>query len=328
MNNKARVPAPSSVRANTPARTPAPIRTATPVRAPNPAHNSTPVRTSIRVRAPAQVPNPVPIRFPTPAPVPAPTLTPAPTPAPVRHAAPVRTPAPVRAPNLGRVFPKISPGRFFPSLASPTAQPLSSRAASALLKDPTLAQNQKPSIHSLAEAIQGPLPVLTPSSSKTQGSIPDTASPIDSLASTAMASSTLGPIPGPNPTLEFLASPLKETPGLGKLSTISPAPSFGSTKEIPSTSEDVPTPNRILIRVMYCGLCSYGLRYIILKRTLEHQFPNLLEFEEERATQVTGEFEVFVDGKLIHSKKKGDGFVDESGLKKLVGAIDEEIKKR
>lgn len=25
--------------------------------------------------------------------------------------------------------------------------------------------------------------------------------------------------------------------------------------------------------------------------------------EEERATQVTGEFEVFVDGKLIHSKK-------------------------
>lgn len=37
---------------------------------------------------------------------------------------------------------------------------------------------------------------------------------------------------------------------------------------------------------------------------------------------------MFVDGKLIHSKKKGDGFVDESGLKKLVGAIDEEIKKR
>uniref|UniRef100_A0A0G2JXK3 Selenoprotein V n=1 Tax=Rattus norvegicus TaxID=10116 RepID=A0A0G2JXK3_RAT len=325
MNNKARNPAPSSVRANTPSRTPTPVRTATPVRASTPAHNRSPVRTSIRVRTPA---NPVPIRFPTPAPAPAPTPTPAPTPAPVPAAAPVRTPAPVRASIQGRSFPTISPVRFLRNLALPAAQPLSSGGAGSLSKDLTLAQKQKPSIHSLAEAIQGPFPVLTPSaSSETHGSIPDPAPPTDSLASTAMASSTLDPIPGPKPTLEFLASPLKETPDLGKLSTISPAQNFVSTKEVPSTSEDVPTANRILIRVMYCGL-SYGLRYILLKKTLEHQFPNLLEFEEERATQVTGEFEVFVDGKLIHSKKKGDGFVDETSLKKLVGAIDEEIKKR
>lgn len=69
---------------------------------------------------------------------------------------------------------------------------------------------------------------------------------------------------------------------------------------------------------------------------------------------------MFVDGKLVHSKKvilgegaeqgqrmglgywevgipsglfllctqKGDGFVDETGLKKLMGIIDEEVKKR
>ncbi|GAB1291802.1 Selenoprotein V [Apodemus speciosus] len=327
MNNKARIPAPSSTRANTPSRTPAPIRTATPVRAPGPARHPTSVRNPARVRTPAQVPNPAPIRFPTPAPAPAPTLTPAPAPAPVPAAAPVRTPAPVRPSNLGRVFPTISPARFFPSLASPTAQPISSGGASSLAKDPTLAQKQRPSIPSLAEAVQGPLPVLTPSDSKTRGSLLDPAPAVDPLASTAMASSTLKPVPGPNPTLEFLASPLKDTPDLGRLATITPAPSFVNTKEGPSTSEDVPPANRILIRVMYWDVVSEAM-YIILKRTLEHQFPNLLEFEEERATQVTGEFEVFVDGKLIHSKKKGDGFVDESGMKKLMGAIDEEIKKR
>ncbi|KAK7803664.1 hypothetical protein U0070_014035 [Myodes glareolus] len=56
--------------------------------------------------------------------------------------------------------------------------------------------------------------------------------------------------------------------------------------------------------------------------------PRIPRQEEERATETTGEFEVFVDGKLVHSKKKGDGFVDETGLKKLMGIIDEEIKKR
>lgn len=84
---------------------------------------------------------------------------------------------------------------------------------------------------------------------------------------------------------------------------------------------------------------SFPSQYILLKKTLEHHFPNLLEFvsvlvpwgegvvrgsqtpegleelskpppptpclcqEEERATRVTGEFEVFVEGKLVHSKK-------------------------
>lgn len=36
--------------------------------------------------------------------------------------------------------------------------------------------------------------------------------------------------------------------------------------------------------------------------------------EEERATQVTGEFEVFVDGKLIHSKKVILGSEDRDGV--------------
>ncbi|KAB1274274.1 Delta-like protein 3 [Camelus dromedarius] len=52
------------------------------------------------------------------------------------------------------------------------------------------------------------------------------------------------------------------------------------------------------------------------------------EVEEDVSAQATGEFEVFVDGKLVHSKKKGDGFVDETKLRKIVSLINEEIKKR
>lgn len=42
----------------------------------------------------------------------------------------------------------------------------------------------------------------------------------------------------------------------------------------------------------------------------------------EGTPQVTGFFEVFVAGKLVHSKKGGDGYVDtESKFLKLVAAI-------
>ena len=79
-----------------------------------------------------------------------------------------------------------------------------------------------------------------------------------------------------------------------------------------------------------------SLQFILLRKSLEQQFPNRLLFvsglgerhgrgsqtpgawsrsltfpqpptfrlqQEERAAQATGEFEVFVDGKLVHSKK-------------------------
>ena len=42
----------------------------------------------------------------------------------------------------------------------------------------------------------------------------------------------------------------------------------------------------------------------------------------EGTPQVTGFFEVTVAGKLVHSKKRGDGYVDtESKFRKLVTAI-------
>uniref|UniRef100_A0A8C2N0Y8 Selenoprotein V n=1 Tax=Cricetulus griseus TaxID=10029 RepID=A0A8C2N0Y8_CRIGR len=292
MNNRARIPAPSparATRATRATRTPIPVRTATPVRARIPA----PVRTSTRVPATP------PIRFPTPAPAPGPTPAPAwspvlaPTPAPARSLAPAPTPAPA----------------WSPAPAPTPAPPSSSRPASSLLKE-------EPSTYSLGEVIHGPLPGLSDTGvSKTSNS--DYSPPQLEEASNDNAPSTLGPTLGPIPGLPFLTSELKEAPGRNRLPSLSPSSSFISTKEVPSTSENFPATNRILIRV-----------YILLKKTLEHHFPNLLEFEEERATRVTGEFEVFVEGKLVHSKKKGDGFVDESSMKKLRGVIDEEIKKR
>lgn len=65
-----------------------------------------------------------------------------------------------------------------------------------------------------------------------------------------------------------------------------------------------------------------------MRKSLEQQFPNSLIFEEEISAQATGEFEVFVDGKLIHSKKNGDGFVDEVKLQTIVNLLNEEFKKK
>uniref|UniRef100_A0A2K5PY96 Selenoprotein W n=1 Tax=Cebus imitator TaxID=2715852 RepID=A0A2K5PY96_CEBIM len=65
-----------------------------------------------------------------------------------------------------------------------------------------------------------------------------------------------------------------------------------------------------------------GSKYLQLKKKLEDEFPSRLDISAEGTPQATGFFEVTVAGKLIHSKKKGDGYVDtESKFLKLVAAI-------
>ncbi|VTJ70942.1 Hypothetical predicted protein [Marmota monax] len=62
--------------------------------------------------------------------------------------------------------------------------------------------------------------------------------------------------------------------------------------------------------------------YLQLKKKLEDEFPGCLDICGEGTPQVTGFFEVMVAGKLVHSKKRGDGYVDtESKFLKLVAAI-------
>ncbi|KAL4238085.1 selenoprotein W [Mactra antiquata] len=59
-----------------------------------------------------------------------------------------------------------------------------------------------------------------------------------------------------------------------------------------------------------------------LTRELEKEFPNQLEFSQEGTPQVTGWLEVSVNGKLIHSKKNGNGYIDTSAkMQKIKDAI-------
>ncbi|KAF7242448.1 Selenoprotein W [Varanus komodoensis] len=62
--------------------------------------------------------------------------------------------------------------------------------------------------------------------------------------------------------------------------------------------------------------------YQRLKKELEKEFPGKLDISGEGTPQVTGWFEVTVAGKLVHSKKNGDGFVDDDAkLRKITMAI-------
>ncbi|GAB0201905.1 selenoprotein W [Grus japonensis] len=62
--------------------------------------------------------------------------------------------------------------------------------------------------------------------------------------------------------------------------------------------------------------------YQKLKQELERRFPGALEVSGQGTREVTGWFEVTVGGRLVHSKKNGDGFVDsDAKLQKIMAAI-------
>ncbi|XP_010565488.1 PREDICTED: selenoprotein W [Haliaeetus leucocephalus] len=62
--------------------------------------------------------------------------------------------------------------------------------------------------------------------------------------------------------------------------------------------------------------------YQQLKQELERRFPGALQVSGQGTREVTGWFEVTVGGRLVHSKKNGDGFVDsDAKLQKIMAAI-------
>uniref|UniRef100_A0AAR2JWK7 Selenoprotein W, 1 n=1 Tax=Pygocentrus nattereri TaxID=42514 RepID=A0AAR2JWK7_PYGNA len=70
------------------------------------------------------------------------------------------------------------------------------------------------------------------------------------------------------------------------------------------------------------------LQYTKLKTLLEGEFPGDLEISGEGTPTTSGWFEVEVNGKLVHSKKNGDGFVDsEQKMAKIVSAIEKAMDK-
>ncbi|KAK6180725.1 hypothetical protein SNE40_008723 [Patella caerulea] len=65
------------------------------------------------------------------------------------------------------------------------------------------------------------------------------------------------------------------------------------------------------------------LQYRDLKQDLEEEFPDQLEITGEGTPGATGWLEVqIVGGKLLHSKKNGDGYVDsQAKLNKIMNGI-------
>uniref|UniRef100_A0A8C4XET6 Selenoprotein W-like n=1 Tax=Erpetoichthys calabaricus TaxID=27687 RepID=A0A8C4XET6_ERPCA len=71
----------------------------------------------------------------------------------------------------------------------------------------------------------------------------------------------------------------------------------------------------------------YKPKFNRLKKDLESKFPGNLQITGEGTPQSTGWFEVTIDGKLVHSKKNGDGYVDsDAKLSKIVEAIKAALK--
>lgn len=81
------------------------------------------------------------------------------------------------------------------------------------------------------------------------------------------------------------------------------------------------------IKVTYCGGWGYKPKFTKLKTQLEDEFPGDLEITGESTPSTTGWFEVEVNGKLVHSKKGGLGFVDnDQKMAALVAAIEQALK--
>jgi len=84
---------------------------------------------------------------------------------------------------------------------------------------------------------------------------------------------------------------------------------------------------RVRIKVIYCGGWGYKPKYEALKEDLESDFPGELEYASEATKNVTGDLEVYVNGKLIHSKKNGNGYIDsEEKYKKIVKAVESALQ--
>ena len=82
---------------------------------------------------------------------------------------------------------------------------------------------------------------------------------------------------------------------------------------------------KVSVKVTYCGGWGYAPKFRHLKQELEEEFPDL-DVVGLGTLRGTGEFEVEVAGKVVHSKRNGDGYVDsEKKMYKIVTAIEDII---
>lgn len=85
---------------------------------------------------------------------------------------------------------------------------------------------------------------------------------------------------------------------------------------------------KLKIHVIYCAACGYGPRFEKLRADLERIFPRTLDITHDATWKVTGYFEVqIVNGKLLHSKKNGHGYVDDSvKMNRIVQGIKDALR--
>jgi selT/selW/selH-like putative selenoprotein len=67
---------------------------------------------------------------------------------------------------------------------------------------------------------------------------------------------------------------------------------------------------KIEIKVQYCGGWGYKPYFDRLAVALDDEFPGELTIIPIKDRGVTGNFEVFLNGNLIHSKKRGAGLCE------------------
>jgi len=86
-------------------------------------------------------------------------------------------------------------------------------------------------------------------------------------------------------------------------------------------------PAPVKVHTVYCGGWGYKPRSDELRGNLASEFGDDVLYTDEPTKQVTGELEVTVNGTLVHSKKGGDGYIDnDKKLQKIVDAIEAALK--
>lgn len=80
----------------------------------------------------------------------------------------------------------------------------------------------------------------------------------------------------------------------------------------------------VKIHIVYCGGWGYKPKANRLQTQIEDEIGDEgLQFSKEPTRNVSGYFEVTVNGQMIHSKKNGDGYIDnKEKLDKIVKAIE------
>lgn len=79
----------------------------------------------------------------------------------------------------------------------------------------------------------------------------------------------------------------------------------------------------VKVKVVYCGGWGYGAKFRTIKSEIENEFGQDVEVVGESPPGLTGYLEVSVNGKLVHSRKNGDGYVDsDAKLQKIMSAIE------